>query len=210
MKAKRNLTYSQRLQRRCRLLYLVLAAMLAYTVLIGELGGGDSRKMTDLMHHVSHLLFFGGRQQKAEPAQMQARGIPFADAKMLVRSLRQLCQAADICVSDLMLLEKDSGSIRLSGTADDAMLDLLTALMEAKASGRGDLALRSLSQAEQYLHMLGVELVFCGTENTALFDILPTMGETRTIRPAMMQDGKLLRRGVAALNTEKAGRSMGA
>ena len=60
MKAKRNLTYSQRLQRRCRLLYLVLVAMLAYMVLIGELGGGDSRKMTDLMYHVSRLLFFGG------------------------------------------------------------------------------------------------------------------------------------------------------
>lgn len=155
----------------------------------------------------ANLLFFGGRQQKAEPAQMQARGIPFADAKMLVRSLRQLCQAADICVSDLMLLEKDAGMARLSGTADDAMLDLLTALMEAKASGRDELAMRSLSQAEQYLHMLGVELIRYDEAHMQLFDILPTMGESRTIRPAMIKDGKILRRGVAAL---AAGRSVGA
>ena len=139
--------------------------------------------------------------------QMQARGIPFADAKMLVRSLRQLCQAADICVSDLMLLEKDAGMARLSGTADDAMLDLLTALMEAKASGRDELAMRSLSQAEQYLHMLGVELIRYDETHMQLFDILPTMGESRTIRPAMIKDGKILRRGVAAL---AAGRSVGA
>ena len=155
----------------------------------------------------ANLLFLGGAVQKAEPARMQARGIPFADAERLVRTLRELCQAADICVSDLMLLEKEAGTARLSGTADDAMLDLLTALMEAKASGRDDLAMRSLNQAEQYLHMLGVEMILYDEQHAQLFDILPTMGTSRTIRPAMMKDGKVLRRGVAAL---AAGRSVSA
>ncbi|MBR4039992.1 MAG: hypothetical protein IKJ11_07825 [Clostridia bacterium] len=155
----------------------------------------------------ANLLFFSGESKPAAPADAQPRGVAFADAKMLLRSLRELCQAADICVADLMLLEKDTGAVRLSGTADDAMLDLLTALMEAKASGRSELALRSLSQAEQYLRMLGVELIFFDSKYADLFDTLPTMGESRTIRPAMIQDGKLLRRGVAALST---GRGVGA
>ena len=155
----------------------------------------------------ANLLFFASAQQNTEPSKMQARGIPCADAQALMRCLRQLCQTADICVSDLILLEKDAGMARLSGTADDAMLDLLTALMEAKASGRDELAMRSLSQAEQYLHMLGVELIRYDAQHAQLFDILPTMGESRTIRPAMMKDGRLLRRGVAAL---AAGRSVGA
>ena len=150
----------------------------------------------------ANLLFFGGAK-KAEPTQMQARGIPFADANRLVRTLHELCQAVDICVSDLMLLEKDAGFARLSGTADEAMLDLLTALMEAKSSGRNDLAMRSLAQAEQYLHMLGIELVFYDENSAQLFDLLPTMSSARTIRPAMMKDGKILRRGVAAAAMER-------
>lgn len=154
----------------------------------------------------ANLLLLGGAAKKAEPGRMQARGIPCADAQALVRALRELCQAVDICVSDLLLLEKDAGLARLSGSADDAMLDLLSALMEAKASGRDDLAMRSLNQAQQYLHMLGVEILFYDPACAQHFDILPTMGESRTIRPAMMRDGKLLRRGTAAL---QAGRSVG-
>ena len=154
----------------------------------------------------ANLLLLGGAAKKAEPGRMQARGIPCADAQALVRALRELCQAVDICVSDLLLLEKDAGLARLSGSADDAMLDLLSALMEAKASGRDDLAMRSLNQAQQYLHMLGVEILFYDPAYAQHFDILPTMGESRTIRPAMMRDGKLLRRGTAAL---QAGRSVG-
>lgn len=155
----------------------------------------------------ANLLFFSSGSAKMEAAQMQARGIPGTDAAVLMRTLRELCQAVDICTSDLMLLEKDAGAMQLSGTADDAMLDLLSALMEAKASGRGDLALRSLNQAQQYLHLLGVEILAYEPGYAQHFDILPTMGEARTIRPAMMKDGRLLRRGVAALQTE---RSVGA
>ena len=155
----------------------------------------------------ANLLFFSSSAVRHDSAQMTARGVPYAEAEALVRTLRELCQAADICVSDLMLLEKDAGIARLSGTADDAMLDLLSALMEAKASGRDDLAMRSLSQAQQYLHMLGVEILFYDPAYAQHFDILPTMSDARTIRPAMMKDGKLLRRGVAALQT---GRSVSA
>ena len=167
----------------------------------------DGQTLFALLQLLGANLLLLGNARKAEPAQAHARGIPFADAAQLVRALHDLCQAVDICVSDLMLLEKDAGFTRLSGTADEAMLDLLTALMEAKASGRDDLAMRSLAQAEQYLHMLGVELVFYDESSAQLFDLLPTMGSARTIRPAMMKDGKLLRRGVAAASME---RSVGA
>lgn len=166
----------------------------------------DGRTLFALLQLLgANLLLFSAGAKNVDPA--QARGIPYADTKSLVRTLSELCQAVDICVSDLTLLEKDAGTARLCGTADDAMLDLLTALMEAKSAGRDDLAMRSLNQAEQYLHMLGVELIQYDKTNAQLFDILPTMGQARTIRPAMMKDGKLLRRGVAALQME---RSVGA
>ena len=71
--------------------------------------------------------------------------------------------------------------------------------MEARASGRQDLALRSLDQAEQYLRMLGVQSVFYDAEHAALFDVLPARSGERTVRPALVRDGELVRRGVAAV-----------
>ena len=178
----------------------LLAALAVY-----ELIGGHAMFAALQLSGGALLLAAGKSEQAAVPC--QARGIPCVDADAAVRMLRGLCQAADVCVSDLALLDKDAGMARLTGTADDAMLDLLTALMEAKASGRSELAMRSLSQAEQYLHALGIELIAYDAAHAQLFDVLPTMGEARTIRPAMVQDGKVLRRGVAALKTE---RSVGA
>ena len=178
----------------------LLAALAVY-----ELIGGHAVFAVLQLAGGALLLAAGKGEQAAVPC--QARGIPCVDAEAAVRMLRGLCQAADVCVSDLALLDKDAGMAHLTGTADDAMLDLLTALMEAKASGRSELAMRSLSQAEQYLHALGIELIAYDAAHAQLFDVLPTMGEARTIRPAMMKDGKVLRRGVAALAAE---RSVGA
>ena len=174
----------------------LLAALAVY-----ELIGGHAMFAVLQLSGGALLLAAGKGEQAAVPC--QARGIPYVDAEAAVRMLRGLCQAADVCVSDLALLDKDAGMAHLTGTADDAMLDLLTALMEAKASGRSELAMRSLSQAEQYLHGLGIELIAYDAAHAQLFDVLPTMGEARTIRPAMMKDGKVLRRGVAALGTER-------
>ena len=116
------------------------------------------------------------------------------DAADMVREVGEICQAAD-----LALIEQDNAPSRLSGTADEAMLDLLSAMMEARASGRQDLALRSLDQAEQYLRMLGVQSVFYDAEHAALFDVLPARSGERTVRPALVRDGELVRRGVAAV-----------
>lgn len=121
------------------------------------------------------------------------------DAEDMVREIGEICQAADLCAADLALIEQDNGPARLSGTADEAMLDLLSAMMEARASGRQDLALRSLDQAEQYLRMLGVQSVFYDAEHAALFDVLPARSGERTVRPALVRDGELVRRGVAAV-----------
>ena len=56
-----------------------------------------------------------------------------------------------------------------------------------------------LDQAEQYLRMLGVQSVFYDAEHAALFDVLPARSGERTVRPALVRDGELVRRGVAAV-----------
>lgn len=149
------------------------------------------------------LAYLGSRSTApAAPAQeARATGVLRVDAQELVRAVEDICQAADICVSDLALIEREGTTARLSGTADEAMLDLLVSLMEAKATGREDVAMRSLDQAETYLRMLGVEPVFYDgkdPERARLFDVLPTLRGERTVRPALLRDGRVIRRGVAA------------
>ena len=148
------------------------------------------------------MLAAGSLRVSGAPAQAVARGIPCVDAQTLIVQLKRLCQAVDVCVSDLAQLDHPADGARLSGTADDAMLDLLVALIEAKASGRDEMAMRSLSLAEEYLRMLGVEAVSYAPEHDAMFDRLPTVGAARTVRPALVKDGKVLRRGVAAVAME--------
>lgn len=52
--------YTDTIRWRIRLLWVLLAGMLVYMVVVAELGGGDSRKMTGLAAVTSRLLFFGG------------------------------------------------------------------------------------------------------------------------------------------------------
>lgn len=156
------------------------------------------------------LVLFGGGALPALAAragQAQARGVATLEATALLDQIGALCRAADICTEDLAILERESSIRRISGTADEATLDLLVSMLEAKASGRSDAAARTLDQAEQYLRMLGVEALYDSEANAAYFDVLPTLGDARTIRPALLRDGKLIRRGVAARRME---RSVGA
>lgn len=60
MKKSDSLTYTQKIRLRIRFLWLALILMLVYMVVVSELGGGDSRMMTDLATTVSKVLFFGG------------------------------------------------------------------------------------------------------------------------------------------------------
>ena len=116
--------------------------------------------------------------------------------------LRRIVQREELMTEFLSVggaMKTRCALLYLRGTADEAMLDLLSAMMEARASGRQDLALRSLDQAEQYLRMLGVQSVFYDAEHAALFDVLPARSGERTVRPALVRDGELVRRGVAAV-----------
>ena len=179
---------------------LMLCALAVYEYACG-------RAAVALLQALGALLFTAGfirmRPAQQEEKSPTARGIAYADAQEVTAQLARLCEAADICAQDLAVIENANGRVRLSGTADDAMLDLLVALMEAKASGREAMAMRSLSLAEEYLHMLGVEIIAYSEKDAALFDMLPTMGQARTIRPALVQEGRLLRRGVAAVAAER-------
>lgn len=60
MQKIKDMNYEAKIKWRIRILYLLLIAMLAYMVAIAELGGGDSRIMTQLANTFSRIVFFGG------------------------------------------------------------------------------------------------------------------------------------------------------
>ena len=172
---------------------VVLAALAVYEAVNGKMNFALLQALGAL------LMLFGANGALTATTRQTPRAQTAIDAADMVREVGEICQAADLCAADLALIEQDNAPSRLSGTADEAMLDLLSAMMEARASGRQDLALRSLDQAEQYLRMLGVQSVFYDAEHAALFDVLPARSGERTVRPALVRDGELVRRGVAAV-----------
>ena len=60
MKNSNGLNYTDKIKWRVRILWITLAAMLIYIIIVGETGGGDSRIMTDLADIVSRVIIFGG------------------------------------------------------------------------------------------------------------------------------------------------------
>lgn len=60
MKGFGNLSYADKIRVRIWLLRMLLIAMLVFMVVVGELGLGDSRIMSELAETVSRILFFGG------------------------------------------------------------------------------------------------------------------------------------------------------
>jgi hypothetical protein len=60
MKNSNNHSFSHKIKLRIRVLWVIFVLMLAYMVIISELGGGDSRIMTPLAESVSRIIFFGG------------------------------------------------------------------------------------------------------------------------------------------------------
>ena len=71
-------------------------------------------------------------------------------------------------------------------------------LLEALYGGDGEYALEKLGAVRRYLKDKGIETVDFDEEHARMFDRMPG-AETATLRPALMQGGILLRRGLATV-----------
>lgn len=60
MRKMLEMSHRDKVRWKVRLLWLLIAAMMAYMVLIAETGGGDSRIQTKLAADFSRIVFFGG------------------------------------------------------------------------------------------------------------------------------------------------------
>ena len=60
MKNYKTQNYSEKIRWRIRISWMILILMIIYMIVVAELGGGDSRIVTDLADMVGDIIFFGG------------------------------------------------------------------------------------------------------------------------------------------------------
>ena len=60
MKNYKTQNYSEKIRWRMRISWMILILMIIYMIVVAELGGGDSRIVTDLADMVGDIIFFGG------------------------------------------------------------------------------------------------------------------------------------------------------
>ncbi len=75
-------------------------------------------------------------------------------------------------------------------------LELLSSLLEAYESGDPAFALEQTGQIRYYLHRQGIETLELTDETRQWFDIIPGM-QKRTVRPALVKDGAVIKKGLA-------------
>ena len=182
---------------------LILLAFLAVYEII------NGKWMFALLAVISVLLMYIGRDQVKGQANQEpkwrAEGVAKVNPSAVVRAMEDMCHSIDVAISDLGMIEKEQ-TIRAAGGQEEALLDVMSALMEAKESGREDLLMETVGDAELTLHRLGIQAVRYSPDQSALFDLLPTLGEPRTVRPALVSGEHVLRRGVAAIRMQEVAR----
>lgn len=139
--------------------------------------------------------------ERQKVAEVRSRATIHVDRAALVRRLSQAVGALDKLVEDARRLRP---SIASAGPVveDPAFTELLQDLMEARETGDGEYAVRVLRSLRSTLERHGIQVVSFNGTNRQLFEFQPTLqgagAGDQTLRPALVQEGRLLRRGLVA------------
>ena len=123
------------------------------------------------------------------------------DADRVLRSFRTAILSVDqsleeICAAERWSAREKAGSI--DGRAvSQSELDLFSELLAAAYSGDPEYALEKIEQIKYFLHRQQIEVVDYTKENEKYFDLMPG-SKASTIRPAMVAQGGLLKKGLAS------------
>ena len=79
----------------------------------------------------------------------------------------------------------------------EAELALFSGLLDASYSRDSEYAFEKLDELRYYLHTKHVDVVDYSDENAAWFDVMPSES-AGTLRPALVMDGRLLKKGMAS------------
>ncbi len=193
-------------------LYLALFGLLclgAFAMMMGALNdpGENGRSPLTYVFLAAGVvaLYLAGRcrfpKQRAASRKKERQTELRVDANRIWRCLSSLTLAMDQELDKIDAEEKRASRAATVETGRRMMgnkeLDLYAELLEAAQSGDGEYALDKLAQLKYFLHGYGVEAVDYDGSNREYFDLMPGAG-SGTIRPALVSEGKLLKKGMAA------------
>ncbi len=159
------------------------------------------------------LLIRGTRT--SDPADRQYMAQITYDRDKILGHMRALVITIDQCMDDMEPLLNGSGEydgdMDASGLPEDE-LRLLSDLLEAGCSKDGQIALEAISRVRYYLHRKGIEVVDYSADKRRWFEMMPAADDSlsgndleneplsdadHTLRPALVRDQVVLRKGLA-------------
>ena len=150
------------------------------------------------------FLFFGGfffiRKKKASYSEKQLKDENRVDPQRIYQAMHAVLMIVDRNLNEALAAEEAEKQISdedvelLQGSSE---LSLYSDLLEAARSGDGQYALDQLSKVAFFLHQKGIDVLEYSDDKRSFFDTIP--GErNETIRPALVKDGHLLKKGVVS------------
>jgi len=148
-----------------------------------------------LAYAVANMLKKKKHEKQVKPLQYKIE--LQSDVDKIIAFFDKLFPTMDRYIQELSYLNMHNS--RQTSEIDAELLDLCAQMLEARRTGNNALAFQALQDVEQYLRHLGIEILEFSRSSQRYFQVLPAKEGERTICPALLKDGKILRAGVAAV-----------
>ncbi len=171
--------------------------------------GADAKLRNEVMLHggatvvgLVCLYFAGFMYRRPKKAAKKEHQVEIrVDADKIYRNFRTAILSIDQSLEEIAAAERwrkrdQAGSID-GRTVTSSELDLFSDLLAASYSGDPEYALEKVEQIKYFLHKQQIEVVDYSSETAKYFDLMPGT-RAATIRPALVAQGGLLRKGLAS------------
>ena len=146
--------------------------------------------------------FAGAMQRRTEKKSAKEHQVEIRpDADKIYRNYRAAIYSVDQSLEEISAAERwikrqKAGNID-GRKATTPEIELFSDLMAASYSGDPEYALEKIEEIKYYLHKQQIEVVDYSKENAQYFDMMPGT-QAGTIRPALVADGQILKKGLAS------------
>ena len=146
-------------------------------------------------------LCFGKRKVILAPEKKEFQTEIHIDGESIYQTLHTMVLVMDKNLEELQANEeweaRKASSQDTGSSLSSDQIDLFAGLLEAWYTKDGDVALDRIADVKYHLHRQGIECVDYSADTTSYFDIMPSFREG-TLRPALVRDGSLLKKGLAS------------
>lgn len=127
------------------------------------------------------------------------------DSNKIYRSFRNAILSVDQNLDEIRAMQRwekrDEAGLIDGHEVSASELDLFSDLLAASYSEDPEYALEKIAEIRYYLHRQQIEVVDYSEKTVQYFDMMPSL-YAGTIRPALVADGKLLRKGIASAGAQ--------